>query len=140
MHAQQSFLNVCNTAILGYHGDKIILYKNVKDIKCHKLQVIAPSLLIKYIRCNVLAQKNISFVTRSFYFRLTFFVLTGDLKLGCDDRRFCDDDAAEVNIRLHQRHRRRPFHRSGRNLSRQSYLIKYIHYLKHNVDVLFDVC
>ncbi len=28
MHAQQSFLNVCNTAILGYHGDKIILYKN----------------------------------------------------------------------------------------------------------------
>jgi hypothetical protein len=33
MHAQQSFLNVCNTAILGYHGDKIILYKNVKNIK-----------------------------------------------------------------------------------------------------------
>ena len=43
MHAQQSFLNVCNTAILGYHGDKIILYKNVKNIKniiCHKSQVI----------------------------------------------------------------------------------------------------
>ncbi len=33
MHAQQSFLNVCNTAILGYHGDKIILHKNVKNIK-----------------------------------------------------------------------------------------------------------
>jgi len=33
MHAQQLFLNVCNTAILGYHGDKIILYKNVKNIK-----------------------------------------------------------------------------------------------------------
>ncbi len=30
MHAQQSFLNVCNTAILGYHGDKIILYKMSK--------------------------------------------------------------------------------------------------------------
>jgi hypothetical protein len=40
MHAQQSFFNVYNTAILGYHGDKIILYKNVKNIKCHKLQVI----------------------------------------------------------------------------------------------------
>jgi hypothetical protein len=40
MHAQQSFLNVCNTAILGYHGGKIILYKNVKNIKCHKSQVI----------------------------------------------------------------------------------------------------
>ncbi len=25
MHAQQSFLNVCNTAILGYHSDKLIL-------------------------------------------------------------------------------------------------------------------
>ncbi len=23
MHAQQSFLNVCNTAIVGYKGDKI---------------------------------------------------------------------------------------------------------------------
>jgi hypothetical protein len=33
MHAQQSFLNDCNTAILGYHGDKMILYKNVKNIK-----------------------------------------------------------------------------------------------------------
>jgi hypothetical protein len=33
MHAHQSFLNVCNTAILGYHGDKIILHKNVKNIK-----------------------------------------------------------------------------------------------------------
>jgi hypothetical protein len=33
MHAQQSFLNVCNTAILGYHGDKIFLYKNVKNVK-----------------------------------------------------------------------------------------------------------
>ncbi len=33
MNAQQSFLNVCNTAILGYHGDKIIFYKNVKNIK-----------------------------------------------------------------------------------------------------------
>jgi hypothetical protein len=32
MHAQ-SFLNDCNTAILGYHGDKMILYKNVKNIK-----------------------------------------------------------------------------------------------------------
>ncbi len=40
MHAQQSFLNVCNRAILGYHGDKIILYKNVKNIKFHKSQVI----------------------------------------------------------------------------------------------------
>ncbi len=40
MHAQQSFLNVCNTAILGYHGDKIILYKNGKNIKCDRLQVI----------------------------------------------------------------------------------------------------
>ncbi len=40
MHTQQSFLNVCNTAILGYHGDKIILYKNVKNINCHKSQVI----------------------------------------------------------------------------------------------------
>ncbi len=40
MHAQQSFLNVCNTAILGYDGDKIILYKNIKNIKCHKSQVI----------------------------------------------------------------------------------------------------
>ncbi len=39
MHAQQSFLNVCNTAILGYHGDEIILSKNVKNIKCHKSQV-----------------------------------------------------------------------------------------------------
>ncbi len=33
MHAQQSFLNVCNTTIIEYHGDKIILYKNVKNIK-----------------------------------------------------------------------------------------------------------
>ncbi len=40
MHAQQSFLNVCNTAILGYHGDQIILHKNVKNIRCHKSQVI----------------------------------------------------------------------------------------------------
>ncbi len=40
MHAQQSFINVCTTAIPGYHGDKIILYKNIKNIKCHKLQVI----------------------------------------------------------------------------------------------------
>ncbi len=40
MLAQQSFLNACNTAILGYHGDKIMLYKNVKNIKCHKSQVI----------------------------------------------------------------------------------------------------
>jgi hypothetical protein len=37
MHAQQSFLNeVCNTAILGYHSDKIILYKNYKNIKYAK--------------------------------------------------------------------------------------------------------
>jgi hypothetical protein len=33
MHAQQSFLNVCNAAIQGYHGDEIILYKNVKNIR-----------------------------------------------------------------------------------------------------------
>jgi hypothetical protein len=33
MHAQQSFLNVGNKAILGYHGDQIILNKNVKNIK-----------------------------------------------------------------------------------------------------------
>ncbi len=33
MHAQQSFLNVCNTAILGYHGDKIILYKNYEEFE-----------------------------------------------------------------------------------------------------------
>jgi hypothetical protein len=31
MHAQQSFLNVCNTAILGYHGDKIITALVVKQ-------------------------------------------------------------------------------------------------------------
>ncbi len=40
MHAQQSFLNVCNTDILGYHGDKIILYKNEcfkKFLKCISL-------------------------------------------------------------------------------------------------------
>ncbi len=42
MHAQQSFLNVCNTAILRYHGNKIILYKNVKNIKC--LVIDAPYL------------------------------------------------------------------------------------------------
>ncbi len=33
MHAQQSFLNACNTAILGYHGDKITFCKNVNNIK-----------------------------------------------------------------------------------------------------------
>ncbi len=43
MHAQQSFLNICNTAILGYHGDKNFLYKNVKNVKYHKLQVIGLS-------------------------------------------------------------------------------------------------
>jgi hypothetical protein len=39
MHAQQSFLNVCNTAILGYHGDKIILYKNVKNRRLFNYQI-----------------------------------------------------------------------------------------------------
>ncbi len=37
MHAQQSFLNVRNTAILEYHGDNIILYKNVKKSQVVKL-------------------------------------------------------------------------------------------------------
>ncbi len=37
MHAQQSFLNVCNTAILGYHGDKIILYKNIKKYQMSQI-------------------------------------------------------------------------------------------------------
>jgi hypothetical protein len=45
MHAQQSY-NVCNTAIQGYHGDKIILYKNVKNIKYVKITVY---LTIKYV-------------------------------------------------------------------------------------------
>ena len=36
MHARQSFLNICNTAILGYHGDKIILNKSVNNIKYGK--------------------------------------------------------------------------------------------------------
>jgi hypothetical protein len=55
MHAQQSFLNVCNTAILGYHGDKIILYKNVKNIKHvtnHRLlnyEICQDYLTIKYV-------------------------------------------------------------------------------------------
>ena len=48
MHAQQSFLNVCNTAILGYHGDQIILYKNVKNIKCHKSRVIKLSNMSRF--------------------------------------------------------------------------------------------
>ncbi len=34
MHAQKSFLNVCNTAILGYHGEKIIFI-----LKCQKYQM-----------------------------------------------------------------------------------------------------
>ncbi len=42
MHAQQSFLNVCNTAILGYHGDRIILYRNVKYVKNHRLSQYLP--------------------------------------------------------------------------------------------------
>jgi hypothetical protein len=53
MHAQQPFLNVCNTAILGYHGDKIMLCKNVKHItyvKIHKLlsYQICQQHIIKY--------------------------------------------------------------------------------------------
>jgi hypothetical protein len=36
-HAQQSPLNVCNTAILGYHGDKIILYKKHQKYKMSQI-------------------------------------------------------------------------------------------------------
>ncbi len=48
MHAQPSFLNGCNTAMLGYHGDKIILYKKCQKYQiCQKSQVIAT---FKYVK------------------------------------------------------------------------------------------
>ena len=37
MH-NNNLLNICNTAILGYHGDKIILYNNVSRIEYVKDQ------------------------------------------------------------------------------------------------------
>jgi hypothetical protein len=55
MHAQQSFLNVCNTAILEYHGDKIILYKNVKNIKC-QYQVV------DFIKINYASSNYVGFI------------------------------------------------------------------------------
>jgi hypothetical protein len=48
MHAQQLYLNVCKTAILGYHGDKIISYKSAINIKyVKKSQVIQLSNMSK---------------------------------------------------------------------------------------------
>ncbi len=48
MHAQQSFLNVCNTAILGYRGDKIIF--NIKMSKISNMSKITGYSTIKYVK------------------------------------------------------------------------------------------
>jgi hypothetical protein len=50
MHAQQLYLNVCKTAILGYHGDKIISHKSANNIKyVKKSQVFQVSHLARRI-------------------------------------------------------------------------------------------
>ncbi len=69
MHAQQSFLNVCNTTILGYHVDKIILYKNVKNIKHGKNHR-----LFNYQICQDHKHKKLSFNFVPFHFILSNFV------------------------------------------------------------------
>ncbi len=61
MRAQQSFLSVCNTAILGYHEDKIILYKMSKISNMSKITgfstikhvKITDYLTIKYVNNKI---------------------------------------------------------------------------------------